>query len=342
MTKTQVAVFFGGPSGEYEISLASGTAVLQALQESGFDLYKIAISRKGEFFLYRGPIRDIITDKWSKDPARLTPLSPVNGGFCSLTDPTFRLRPDVLFPVLHGNFGEDGKLQGVFSYIGIPYVGCGTAASALCMNKALTKDCLQACKIPLLPYCRVKEQDGEAAGRLLGYPLFLKPISGGSSLGASKVTTAGAFPSAYRAAAAFGPVMAEPYIKGREIEVALLETASGLRASRPGEIHPGADFYDYNDKYHSHKAVLSVPADLPKDIAETAMETAKKAFRHLSCRGLARVDFFYTEDGRLLLNEINTMPGMTAGSLYPRLCRESFDLSMPELCRELVNTAFLP
>jgi D-alanine-D-alanine ligase len=258
-----------------------------------------------------------------------------------------RVLPDVLFPVLHGKYGEDGRIQGLFALSGIPYVGCDTEAGAIAMSKAVTKELARACSIPVVPWVTLRGElladavrARTAAEERLAYPMFLKPSRSGSSVGASIVERPGDFADALRAAAAEDDcVLAEAYIPARELEVAVLSTRTGLEVSHPGEILPRrGSFYSFAAKYETDEAGLSDRAALLPAEEKRVRAYAARLFTALGCRGGARVDFFLSrETGRLYLNEINTMPGFTAISMFPRLLTKTRTVS--ELLDEMIAGA---
>ncbi len=338
MEKLRVAVLFGGPSGEYEVSLRSAAAILGALSHKKYDIYKIGITKSGDFYLFRGPVAAVLQDTWHNDRQGLLPLLPSPDGFLLLSDPVQRIHPDIAFPALHGDFGEDGIVQALLSYMHIPFVGCSAAASALCIDKLITKHLAKAAGIPVLPALEVTDGNGDAAIAALSLPLILKPVCGGSSLGASVVREKADFANAFASAARYGRVMAEPYLSVREIEVAVMETETDLLISDPGEIRPTDGFYDYAAKYETDTAEIHAHAAVDSETAERIREYAGTIFRVLGLSGLSRIDFFLS-DGRILLNEINTLPGFTEISLFPQMMRESFGMTLPMLCDALIDSA---
>lgn len=338
MEKLRVAVLFGGPSGEYAVSLRSAAAVLFALSHKKYDIYKIGVTQNGDFYLFRGPVAAVLNDTWQTDRQSLLPLLPSPDGFLSLSDPVRRIRPDVVFPVMHGDFGEDGKVQALLSYMHLPFVGCGVAASAIGIDKLLTKRLAEASGVPVLPSVETDGSDLDFVIGRLGLPFFLKPVCGGSSLGASVVREKGDFCGAFERAQQYGRVMAEAYFPAREIEVAVLETDAGLLVSHPGEVVSTSGFYDYRKKYETDEATVSARATLDCNIEERIRDAAKRVFRALTLRGLSRIDFFLS-GGDLYLNEINTLPGFTEISLFPKLMKDSFGLTLPTLCDTLIDYA---
>ena len=259
------------------------------------------------------------------------------------------MKVDVLFPVLHGKNGEDGTIQGLFKLSGIPYVGCGTLASAVCMDKAVTHTLLSAANIEQAHYLWFYADryfaDGEKirnkiAARL-NFPVFVKPANAGSSVGVSKVTAPEKLDAAIRLAAENDTkVVVEEGIVGQEVECAVLGNRGKSVASPVGEIGAGAEFYDYDDKYKNGVAQLFIPARLSEDVAEEVRKTAVRAYNLLGCDGLSRVDFFVTEkEHRVILNEINTLPGFTSISMYPKLW-ENAGTPYSELLEKLIDCAF--
>ncbi|MCU1352130.1 MAG: ddl, partial [Acidimicrobiales bacterium] len=254
------------------------------------------------------------------------------------------LGADVVFPVLHGPFGEDGTVQGALEIADVAYVGAGVLASALCMDKVAAKVAIAAAGIPQVRHLAARDVDADAAFRArvateLGFPVFVKPANLGSSVGVSKAGDPDELEQAVQRALAFDEwVVVEEAVDAREIEIGVIGN-SAPRASVPGEIVPTHDFYDYEDKYLDGAAELVIPADLPAEVAADARRLAVEAFRALRCDGLARADFFYEEHGRgLLFNEVNTMPGFTPYSMFPSLWAAT-GLPYGELIDELVRLA---
>ena len=343
--KTKIALLFGGASNEYAVSLRSAAAVLRAMDEERYDIRRIGIDRQGHWLMTEAGAEEIEADEWQARayPCLLSPDRALPGIWLFRPgEAVKRILPDLLFPVLHGRYGEDGCIQGLFALSGIPYIGCGTEAGAIGMNKALCKTVARAAGIPVVPWVTLtkktleNEESARAAiARTLSYPIFIKPCRSGSSVGAARVDNARELGDALRLAAAEDDcVLAEAYIPAREIEVALLATETGLEISCPGEITPPkGDFYSYAAKYHESGATLTVPAALSPWEERQIRRYAAEIFSLLSCRGGARVDFFLTRGTRqLYFNEINTMPGFTAISMFPRL------LTRERSMRELLDT----
>jgi D-alanine-D-alanine ligase len=288
----RVAVLSGGRSSEHDVSLASGEAVRAGLAAAGHEVVDVSISREGD---------------WSHDGEPLA-LRPAGG----------LLEAAVAFPVLHGPFGEDGTLQGLLELLDVPYVGAGVAASAVSMDKALFKDLMSSHRIPQLDYAVVR--DGERPRLEFPLPAFVKPARLGSSVGISKATGPAELEESLRLAFRHDPVVViERMAEGLEVECSVLGNAEP-QASEPGEIVvKKGDWYDYEAKYTDGGMELVVPARVPDDVLERVRELAVRVFRIVDCAGLARVDFFAEADGEVYVNELNTLPGFTATSVYAKL-----------------------
>jgi D-alanine-D-alanine ligase len=300
-------LLYGGQSAEHDVSCVSADSLLGAVDSERYDVTTLRIGKDGA---------------WESD------------------DPFDALRrADVVFPLLHGPMGEDGTVQGLLEVAGVPYVGCGVLSSALAMDKVVAKQVLASAGLP-----QVASVGGRTAGPLpdagsLGWPRFVKPANMGSSVGVSKVHDEREQAAAIEHAATYDEwVVVEEGVTAREVECAVLGGAAP-EATHLGEIVPRAEWYDYEDKYSGEGAELFVPADLPESVHEEARSLAVRAFQALRCDGLARVDFFYEEGGRgLLVNEVNTMPGFTPYSMYPRLWANE-GLPYPRLVDRLVDLA---
>lgn len=307
---------------------------MQALEGAGHQVIPVGIDRKGEWHLADRSRRPLIA---SGRPVMLR----VPAG--TLTSGNDEIGFDVVFPVLHGPYGEDGTVQGLFEMADTPYVGCDVLSSALAMEKDLTKQVLVQAGLPTAPWTVVREEDFSDAPAVvervageLGLPAFVKPVELGSSVGVSRVTTEAELKQGIEEALRYGPkVIVEEAIKGREIEVAVLE---GPRVSNPGEIVIEGDWYDYKSKYHDDTSRFVAPAELTSPQTEQVRELAGRAFTALECSGLARVDFFLERGRGFLINEINTMPGFTPISGFPKMW-EASGMSYPDLCNELVDLA---
>lgn len=323
--KLRVAVLFGGRSAEHDVSIMSATNVAGAIDRSRYEIVPIWVTREGSWRLAEG----VSANLGSGHGVEVALLPGGRGRMIAMSEAhAFKeLAPiDVLYPVLHGPFGEDGSVQGYAEVAGVAYVGCGVMASAAAMDKDIAKRLLRDVGIAIAPSVTVEkgtDVDADAIFRSLGSPVFVKPCSQGSSFGVSKVISADALRPALDTAFEYDDkALIEAFIEAREIECAVLEDSTGgLTVSAPGEIIPAAThgFYSYDAKYtDADGAVVKVPADLDPAVAEQARGIAARAFRALGCEGMARVDFFLRANGELLINEINTLPGFTNISMYPK------------------------
>lgn len=338
--RVRVALVFGGRSGEHEVSLVSARSVRAALLAGGFDVAPMAIDRSGLW-------ADAVTAAEVLDRCGATPdQAPAFMGSQRLDGRLLDGSVDVVLPILHGPFGEDGTVQGLCEMLDLPYAGCGVAACAVTINKVLTKQILVASGIPTPAFVALSARDLQADPGVavaacggLALPVFVKPARMGSSVGISKVKEWGALPPALARAGEFDDLLiVEQGIDAREIEVAVLGGDPPL-ASVPGEVIPGHEFYDYADKYLDDACRLVAPADLPTTLAEEVRKLATTTFLALGCEGMARVDFLLERAGHtLLVNEVNAIPGFTAISMYPRLLELS-GVPYPELLSRLVNLA---
>ena len=351
MKKLSVCILFGGISPEHEVSLRSAESVLNNIDHSKYNVFPVGITREGDWILYGGKdYSQLPSGAWRNHPDnRKAAISPVRGqGLLSFEgDCVVRERIDVVFPVLHGENGEDGAMQGLLQMAGIPYVGPHVAASAVSMDKTLTKLVIDHAGVPQAAWQLVRR--GELDGRMeqvldslenrFNYPMFVKPAGTGSSVGVSKASDRETLSRALVSAAAFDEkVLVEEFIHGREVEVAVMGNENPV-ASVCGEIDSGADFYDYDAKYVTDTSVAYIPARIPEDVAESVREAAIKVYSAIGCRGLSRVDFFVTyEDNRVVFNEINTLPGFTSISMYPKLFAAS-GIPYSELIDELLRLA---
>lgn len=324
-------VIFGGCSSEYAVSLRSSASVLRNIDNSKYNVITLGITRQGGWYLYTGDIDSIENDTWFHDdlttPAVLSPDKNDKALIVLNDEGAYeKIAIDVIFPVLHGKNGEDGTIQGIFELSGIPYVGCGLLASAMCMDKAVTNTLADEAGIDGAKWAAFTEAeykagkvDLSAIENKLGYPIFVKPANAGSSVGITKAHNHTellgaldvAFENDYKA-------VLEETLVGREIECAVMGNEEPV-ASCIGEILPTAEFYDFDAKYVDNSTGLAIPADLPVDVSEKVREAAVNAYLTMGCRGLSRVDFFLCDDGRICLNEINTLPGFTSISMFPKL-----------------------
>lgn len=354
MNKLSVCVLFGGVSPEHEVSLRSAASVLSHMDSEKYNIFPVGITENGDWVLFGGDDYESLPDgTWLDCPAnRRAALSPVRGqGLLSFEgDCVVRERIDVVFPVLHGENGEDGSVQGLVQLAGLPCVGPRVAASAAAMDKTLTKliaaragvrqaDWLVVTRAALSRGVEAALDEAEAK---FSYPVFVKPAGTGSSVGVSKAADRIALRSALERAARYdGKVLIEEFIDGREVEVAVLGNGTPA-ASVCGEIDAGAAFYDYDAKYNSDCARLYIPARISDGAAERVREEAVRVYEAMGCRGLSRVDFFVTRgDESVVFNEINTIPGFTSISMYPKLF-EASGIPYGELIDQLISLAMEP
>jgi D-alanine-D-alanine ligase len=337
--KIEVALIFGGQSAEHQVSLVSASAIHGNLDKTRFDVRSIYITRQGLWRLVEAPTTDV------KALARGQAFSflPWRGG-----TPGPKLAADIYFPVLHGPYGEDGTIQGVLEMAGVPFVGAGVLGSALGMDKVAAKSVLRDLGLPVVSYCVIRETDWKANSerllrrirRTMSLPLYVKPSNLGSSIGITKVAKYGQVPAALAVAFRYdATALVEKGICGRELECSVLGNEAP-EASLPGEIIPFREFYDYNDKYIDGKTTFVIPAELPRRTQAKVQELAIAAFKALGASGLARVDFFLERrTNRLYINEINTIPGFTEISMYPKLWAVS-GLAFPRLLERLIELGF--
>lgn len=319
--KKQVAFIFGGESYEHEISIRSLKSILENVDRNKYMIDLIYIDRKGTWYFCENP--DRLENK------------------VEIKNIEVLKKYDMVFPILHGNYGEDGNIQGLFEILHVPYVGCKTKSSAICMDKDYTKKILSSAKISIVPYLvATKDTSLKTLQRKIrnkiGYPCFIKPSSLGSSIGTCKVTKKQQLENAIKEALQYDEkVLIEKYIKGREVEVAILENKK-LIISNIGEVFSGEEFYSYNAKYNCEKSYTKIPTHFRKKTEKKIKDQAKKAYLLLACKDLARIDFFVSKTGKVYLNEINTMPGFTSISMYPSLMEE-ISISFPKLIDYLLS-----
>ena len=349
--KLSVCVLFGGVSPEHEVSLRSAESVLNNLDKEKYNIFPVGITKDGKWILYGG--RDyskLPTGEWQHFPEnRRAAISPVRGqGLLNFEgDCVVRERIDVVFPVLHGENGEDGSIQGLLQLAGLPYVGPGVAASATCMDKTLTKLVADRAGIRQAAWRLVTARELannpeavlDGVEKAFSYPVFIKPAGTGSSVCVSQAKNSEALLVALTNASKYdSKILVEEFINGREVEVAVLGNA-GPAASVCGEIDSGTEFYDYDAKYISDCAQLYIPARIPEEVSERVRDNAIRIYEAMGCRGLSRVDFFVTYEGQeIVFNEINTLPGFTSISMYPKLF-EASGIPYSELLDNLIELA---
>ena len=332
MVKLNVCVLFGGMSPEHAVSLRSAESVLNNMDPEKYNIFPVGIAQDGDWILYGSTdYSKLPTGEWLNCPEnRRAAISPIRGQGLLIFegDCVIREMIEIVFPVLHGENGEDGTIQGLLELAGIPYVGPHVAASAIAMDKTLTKLVADNAGVVQADWQLVRDTEvtnhmQQVILRLeekFRYPMFVKPAGTGSSVGVSKASDREDLMRALSHAAQYGSkILVEEFIHGREVEVAVMGNTSPV-ASVCGEIDSGADFYDYDAKYVTDTSVAYIPARIPEDVEEFVREQAVKIYSAVGCQGLSRVDFFVTyEDNRVVFNEINTLPGFTSISMYPKL-----------------------
>jgi D-alanine-D-alanine ligase len=353
--KLRVGILFGGRSAEHEVSVRSAQNVMAAADRNKYAIVPIAIMKDGRWQLgalpggsqerpriepAAGQSVEVIPATSPASPGPLIPVARLNS--------REQIGPlDVIFPILHGTFGEDGTVQGLLELAGIPYVGAGVLGSAAGMDKEVMKRLFRERGLPIVPYLAIRRADFEASRRKtclafekkFRYPVFVKPANLGSSVGITKAHNRKELAAGLRTAAGYDrKILVEKAIVGREIECAVLGNDTPI-ASAPGEVIPGHEFYDYEDKYHEDTAQLIVPAPLRAAQTKRVQDLAVEAFRAVDCAGMARVDFFLEKrTGRIYVNEINTIPGFTSISMYPRMWAAS-GLPYAKLIDRLIELA---
>ncbi len=352
MEKKTVAVIFGGQSSEHEVSRLSATFIINNLDREKYDVLMLGINKSGAWFLYEGDVSKIADGSWEKDEklskAVISPSSADKGLIVFRDDSAFELvKIDVVFPVLHGAYGEDGTIQGLLELSGIAYVGCGVLASSVGMNKIYTKMVFEKAGLNQAKWTAVYDKnfdniDGEVerVASELGFPLYVKPANAGSSVGISRVETKEELKKALLFAAEHDrQIVVEEAVVGREVECSVLGNDTVFAAAVGEIVAPGSGFYDYDEKYKSDTTKLVIPAKLEDDIYEQVRASAIKAFEAVDGAGLSRVDFFVrTSDNCVIINEINTLPGFTAISMYPKLWSAA-GKEAKELLDELISLA---
>jgi len=345
--KTKLAVLFGGRSGEHEVSVISARSMMAAVDGGKYEVLPIYISPEGSWYFWAGFMQGTARPD-AAEPAYIPAPDPSERAFLVRRDGGDALEADVVFPLLHGPYGEDGTVQGLLELDAMPYVGSGPLACALAMDKYMSKNMLRAHGISTVDYFAVArrrfERNAEAATleveQRLRYPVFVKPANLGSSIGIAKAKDREALAAAMADAARYdATILCEQAVNAREFECAVLGNDEP-QASPVGEIVPRGEFYDYEAKYITDGADLHAPADVDAALTRRVQDLAIRAFQSHACAGLARVDFFYLPDAdRLLVNEINTMPGFTPISMYPKLWQAA-GLKYGELIQRLVDLAF--
>ncbi|ONI40348.1 D-alanine--D-alanine ligase A [Candidatus Epulonipiscium fishelsonii] len=348
--KENILLLFGGQSSEHEVSLKSATTIFNNFDKDKYDVYPVGITKNGKWLLDKDPKVDFTKNVWiNKGIACVLSPDATDGGLILMREDEdiVKIRIDKVFPVLHGKYGEDGTVQGLCKLAQIPYVGCGVISSAISMDKAFTKIIVKEAGIPQADFVIIKEEDFDDIDNSVkkietafGYPYFIKPANAGSSVGISKAHNREELINGIKNALLHdSKVLVEETIVGREVETAVLGNKD-LQVSGVGEILAAAEFYDFDAKYNNAASKTVVSADLPENIKNEIRKYAKIIFKALECKGLSRVDFFVTNDNKIIFNEINTLPGFTPISMYPMLF-EAEGIEIKELINKLLALATL-
>ena len=338
MGKTRVAIICGGKSSEHEISCISANGVLGAIDRNLFDVELIGITKSGKWLYLPSDTSFIVQNG-------VLPTVPESGVEITITKGGLvaggkNLAIDVVFPTLHGPYGEDGSIQGLFEMIGLAYVGSGVLASAVCMDKSYAKPIFASAGLKVAPGVVVTSTKFDLPAHI-SFPVFVKPARGGSSRGTTKVKSKSELSAAIEHALSFDTkVIIEEAIIGKEIECAVLEIEGQIKLSPVGQvvIDNKFEFYDFQAKYLDNSMKIVIPADIPSDVSNQVQAAALTAFKAAGCEGLARIDFFYSNSGDVVINEINTMPGFTPTSVYPKLIAE-IGIDYTRLISSLIHTA---
>jgi len=328
--KIKVAILYGGKSAEHSVSLESARNVVRAIDKDKYDIVLIGITKTGEWFLQ--DIKYFLENKSASRPIRTTTdrvifLPQSNGEIYNITNPSKKEIVDIVFPVLHGTYGEDGSIQGLLRIANVPFVGSSVLSSAICMDKDVTKRLLRDAGIPIvdyIAYSNITRVNNDEILFKFGTKAFIKPADSGSSIGTSKINNSVTLTVNIKKAFKYGKkVLIEELIEGREIECGVIGNKVP-KASCLGEIIPNDEYYSYEAKYiKKDGAKIIIPADIDKEKSDEIRFMARKAYEVLGCEGFARVDFFLLKDGRVFVNEVNTIPGFTSISMFPKLWEES-------------------
>jgi D-alanine-D-alanine ligase len=349
MVKQKVAVIFGGCSSEHEVSRVSARNVINNLDKEKYEVFPLGITKGGQWFLYSGDIKKLDNGDWEKSNVHKAIISPDAGDKCIFVfkgNTVERINIDVAFLILHGKNGEDGTVQGLLQLAGIPYTGPGVLASALCMDKATSKIIFSANGIPQADWLVFTKNDAERPVEIIkkvednfAYPVFVKPSGAGSSIGAGIVKSQDMLMDAIENALSYdSKVLVEEFIDAREIECGIIGNENP-RVALLGEVITDSEFYDYRTKYTLGLADVIIPAPLSEQKTEEIKEIAVKAYLSVGCRGFSRIDLFVEKTtGRVLLNELNTLPGCTDSSMFPVLWQKS-GMTFAKLLDEIIAYA---
>jgi D-alanine---D-serine ligase len=346
MKRLNIAILFGGCSPEYSVSLQSAYSVIKHLDTNKFMPILIGISSKGNWYRFDGDLEKIASDTWCNPsdclPAAISPDRETHTLLVFHPDKVIKLPIDAAFPVLHGKNGEDGTVQGLFEMAGIPLVGCGVQASALCMDKDRAHKLAHAAGVQI-PASFILQKNMDAGIALaqaesLGYPLFVKPVRAGSSYGITKVIDRHDLPAAIKLAFEYDDeIIIEESISGFEVGCAVMGN-NELTVGEVDEIELSDGYFDFTEKYTLKTSAIHVPARISKEKAEEIKQTAKKIYQALGCRGFARVDMFLNADGKVIFNEVNTIPGFTSHSRYPNMMK-AVGISFEQLISRVIELA---
>lgn len=320
MKKSLICVIFGGKSGEYEVSLASAYFVLESIDKEKYEILKIGITKEGKWYIFDGDNESILNDGWQQNTREL--LLDINNG--ALIVDNEKIKVDKILPVLHGEYGEDGRIQSLFEVCGIEYSGCDSFCSFACMDKNLTKMIAEKSGVKVAKGFSVLKSDDyekiKCRVRKIGYPVVVKPSKSGSSVGVSIAKNECELrESLIKAFSVCDTVLIEEKINGKEIEIAVIEKDTEVHFSTAGELSYDSEFYDYDEKYKNGKTEYIIPAKISKKSEKKLREYAKILYSSLGIRGVCRMDFFVTSFGKVYFNEVNTMPGFTKISMLPKL-----------------------
>ena len=345
MNKLNVCVVFGGKSSEHEVSRLSATNIISNLNTEKYNVYMLGITKKGEWLLYDGEIDKLSSDEWEKDNVKKAIISPdtTDSGLIVFdNDKISKIHLDCVIVIIHGKNGEDGTIQGLLELSGIPYTGSGVLGSAVCMDKGLAKEVLEYNGIPVTKGISLRKHSGiesaiKAVKETFEYPVFVKPANAGSSVGCSKATNDDELENALKIAFENDKkILVEEFIDAIEVESAVMGNDEP-KVAKVGQIVTYHDFYDYDAKYNDKTSRTVIPAEIPQEKADEIAEIAKKAYICTECYGFARIDFFIDKKtGKIILNEINTLPGFTNISMFPMMWKAS-GLSYSEILDEIIR-----
>ena len=350
MKRLTLCAIFGGCSEEYEVSLKSAYEILSCLDYEKYEVIRVGITKKGEWLLFEGENEKILDDTWHREKTIPVTFDLSSGNLLVLEKVVYAIHAHVFFPILHGGYGEDGRLQGLFDIMGVKYVGCDSCASQACMDKTLAKKIAKNAGALVARGVEVKkdilkEKDLEKKikGLLkkgkISYPVFVKPSKGGSSVGVGLAKNPSETVTALKESFLHGEcVIIEEKIEGDEIEIGAMEINNHVAIASPGMIRYSGEFYDYDTKYKLKNTEYIIPAKIPEKAKEKVRDISKRLYNAFGCRSLARIDFFYTKDGKIVFNELNTMPGFTKESMFPKLFLD-YGLSFSQLVENLIETA---